>query len=110
MHSTLTEHARCLYGDEYRPTPRCDGDHITITISNYGNLAAVTLGNPGSYDEEEEHILFETADRHRIDAELEVLGYITVSEHLLWTRHDGVSNLNSCFGPQTWWDRFFDYT
>ncbi|MGW2250458.1 hypothetical protein ACWCXH_09685 [Kitasatospora sp. NPDC001660] len=21
MHSTLTEHARCLYGDEYRPTP-----------------------------------------------------------------------------------------
>ncbi|WP_409062465.1 hypothetical protein [Streptomyces sp. SYP-A7185] len=23
MHSTLTEHARCLYGDEYRPTPTC---------------------------------------------------------------------------------------
>ena len=23
MHSTLTEHARCLYGDEYRPTPEC---------------------------------------------------------------------------------------
>lgn len=27
MHSTLTEHARCLYGDEYRPMPRCDGEH-----------------------------------------------------------------------------------
>ncbi|MER5645369.1 hypothetical protein [Streptosporangium sp. NPDC002524] len=27
MHSTLTEHARCLYGDEYRPTPECDLDH-----------------------------------------------------------------------------------
>ncbi|TDB74832.1 hypothetical protein [Micromonospora sp. KC721] len=28
MHSTLTEHARCLYGDEYRPTPsRCGADH-----------------------------------------------------------------------------------
>ncbi|QNS07687.1 hypothetical protein [Streptomyces xanthii] len=27
MHSTLTEHARCLYGDEYRPTPECDADH-----------------------------------------------------------------------------------
>lgn len=26
MHSTLTEHAWCLYGDEYRPTPKCDGD------------------------------------------------------------------------------------
>ena len=27
MHSTLTEHARCLYGDEYRPTPKCDSEH-----------------------------------------------------------------------------------
>jgi len=28
MHSTLTEHARCLYGDEYRPTAvRCEADH-----------------------------------------------------------------------------------
>ncbi|MEV7773546.1 hypothetical protein [Kitasatospora sp. NPDC086791] len=27
MHSTLTEHARCLYGDEYRPTPPCDRAH-----------------------------------------------------------------------------------
>ena len=27
MHSTLTEHARCLYGDEFRPTPECDQEH-----------------------------------------------------------------------------------
>jgi hypothetical protein len=27
MHRTLTEHARCLYGDEYRPKPDCDGEH-----------------------------------------------------------------------------------
>ncbi|MFH8253945.1 hypothetical protein [Streptomyces roseolus] len=27
MHSTLTGHARCLYGDEYSPTPECDRDH-----------------------------------------------------------------------------------
>ncbi|MEU8522935.1 hypothetical protein [Streptomyces sp. NBC_01216] len=27
MHSTLTDHARCLYGDEYRPAPECDLDH-----------------------------------------------------------------------------------
>lgn len=27
MHSTLTEHARCLYGDEYRPTPECAKEH-----------------------------------------------------------------------------------
>ncbi|MFD7445993.1 hypothetical protein [Streptomyces sp. NPDC059909] len=27
MHTTPTEHARCLYGDEYRATPECDRDH-----------------------------------------------------------------------------------
>jgi hypothetical protein len=27
MHRTLTEHARCLWGDEYRPTPDCDRKH-----------------------------------------------------------------------------------
>ncbi|RKE17747.1 hypothetical protein [Streptomyces sp. TLI_171] len=27
MHRTLTEHARCLYGDEYRPTPECSRPH-----------------------------------------------------------------------------------
>ncbi|CAL9609086.1 hypothetical protein SUDANB120_05606 [Streptomyces sp. enrichment culture] len=27
MHTTLTEHARCLFGDEYRPTPPCDREH-----------------------------------------------------------------------------------
>ncbi|MES4908576.1 MULTISPECIES: hypothetical protein [unclassified Streptomyces] len=27
MHSTLTEHARCLYGDEYRSTPECELEH-----------------------------------------------------------------------------------
>ncbi|MFJ9775540.1 hypothetical protein ACIRVF_30565 [Kitasatospora sp. NPDC101157] len=85
------------------------GDHITITVSNYGNLVAVTLGNPGSYDEEEENILFETADRRPIDDELEALGYIAISEHLLWTDYDGVSNLGTYFEPRTWWDRFFDY-
>ncbi|GHF64738.1 hypothetical protein GCM10018790_48220 [Kitasatospora xanthocidica] len=26
MH-TLTEYARCLYGDEYGPPPECDSDH-----------------------------------------------------------------------------------
>ncbi|MGP8296661.1 hypothetical protein ACTPOK_01545 [Streptomyces inhibens] len=27
MHSTLTEHARCLFGDEYQSVPECEGDH-----------------------------------------------------------------------------------
>ncbi|MEU1182498.1 hypothetical protein ABZ464_33625 [Streptomyces sp. NPDC005820] len=68
----------------------------------------MTLGNPGSYDEEEENILFETADRRRIEDELGALGYTTVPEHLLWTRYDGVGKLGSSV-DRTWWDRFFDY-
>ncbi|MFE1897239.1 hypothetical protein [Streptomyces yangpuensis] len=27
MHATLTDHARCLFGDEYRPTPPCGRQH-----------------------------------------------------------------------------------
>ncbi|MDT0344786.1 hypothetical protein [Streptomyces litchfieldiae] len=27
MHRTLTEHARCLFGDEYRPVPECGLEH-----------------------------------------------------------------------------------
>jgi hypothetical protein len=27
MHATLTEHARCLYGDEYRPTREWELEH-----------------------------------------------------------------------------------
>lgn len=88
------------------------GERITVTISNFGNLATVTLGIPGSYDEEEERELFQDADRHRIDDELEGLGYVPISEHLLWTRYDGVSDLVSYYLPEhppTWWTRFFDY-
>ncbi|MFI0220411.1 hypothetical protein [Streptomyces lydicus] len=83
------------------------GVHITVTVSNFGNLTAVTLGNPGSYDEDEERELFQATDRHRVANELEALGYVAISEHLLWTRYDGVSDLVSY--PPTWWTRFFDY-
>jgi hypothetical protein len=27
VHTTLTEHARCLFGDEYRAAPPCDRGH-----------------------------------------------------------------------------------
>jgi hypothetical protein len=87
-------------------------DHITITISNFGNLAAVTLGNPGSYEPDEERELFHDTDRNTIDETLDTLDYTAVSEHLLWTRYDGASDLATHYPPQhppTWWTRFFDY-
>lgn len=86
--------------------------HITVTISNFGSLAVVTLGNPGSYNEEEERELFHATDRLRVGEELEVLDYTVISEHLLWRRYDGVSDLVSSYPPEhppTWWIRFFDY-
>ncbi|MFG2123904.1 hypothetical protein [Streptomyces sp. NPDC048710] len=43
------------------------GDHITITVSDFSNLVAVTLGNPGSYNEEEDGLLFESTDRRCIN-------------------------------------------
>ncbi|MFD8222914.1 hypothetical protein ACFV16_01895 [Streptomyces massasporeus] len=93
-------------------TATVSGDHIAIRVSNFGNLVAVTLGNPGSYDMEQEETLFDSADRHCIADELEALGYVTVSEHLLWTRYDGASNLAAYYPPEQpprWWTRFFDY-
>ena len=88
------------------------GERITVTISKFGSVATVTPGDPGSHDEEEERELFQDTDRHRIDEELDVLGYVPVSEHLLWTRYDGVSDLVSSHPPErppTWRTRFFDY-
>jgi hypothetical protein len=87
-------------------------DHITITISNFGDLAAVTLGNPGTYDQQEEQTLFHSDDRHRVEEELHALGYQAVSEHILWHGYDGASELASHYPPEqppTWWVRFFDY-
>ena len=93
-------------------TATAGGEHITVTVSNFGGLVAVTLGNPGSYDEDEEDLLFESVDRRRIYDELEALGCIAVSEHLLRRRYDGAGDLAAYYPrqhPPTWWTRFFDY-
>ncbi|MEW1912561.1 hypothetical protein AB0442_29695 [Kitasatospora sp. NPDC085895] len=41
MHHTLTEHARCVYGDEYRPTPECDRGHDEASF-----LEELTFADP----------------------------------------------------------------
>jgi hypothetical protein len=87
-------------------------EHLTVLVSNFGDLAVATLGNPGSYDEEEERELFHGDDRRHIEDELRTHGYVAVSEHPLWTTYDGVSDLASRYSPDnpaTWWIRFFDY-
>jgi hypothetical protein len=48
MHSSLTEHARCLFGDEYRPdASRCGADHAEhhfieeLTFADAGSILAM---------------------------------------------------------------------
>ncbi|MGW5704482.1 hypothetical protein [Amycolatopsis japonica] len=87
-------------------------DQVTVTVSNFGGLVAVTLGNPGSYDEDEEREFFPAQVRRQIEDELEALGYLPVSEHPLWTKYTGISGFDALYPPDrppSWWDRFFDY-
>ncbi|MCX4850434.1 hypothetical protein OHB19_34835, partial [Streptomyces sp. NBC_00893] len=83
-------------------------DFITVTVSNFGNLAVVTLGNPMSYDEEETDYLLDPDDHSRITGSLSGLDYITVPEHLTWADYDGVLDLRS--HARSWFDRFFFWT
>ena len=83
-------------------------DFITVIVSNFGDLALVTLGNPMSYDEEETEYLFDSTDLGRITGILSELGYIVVPEHLTWADYDGALKLRS--HARSWFDRFFCYT
>jgi hypothetical protein len=84
------------------------GEFLTVTISNFGEMAAPALGNPDSYSAEEVQLLFHPDDRARIEGALRELGYVVVSEVLLRTPYDGNVELDSAPGnPPTWWERFF---
>ncbi|WP_058043845.1 hypothetical protein [Streptomyces roseifaciens] len=83
-------------------------DFITIIVSNFGDLAVITLGNPMSYDKEETGYLLDLNDHRRINGVLSGLGYITIPEHLAWANYDGVMNLRS--HATSWFDRFFFWT
>ncbi|MGC0415906.1 hypothetical protein [Embleya sp. AB8] len=89
----------------------CRGQ-VVVTISNFGNLAAVTVHNAGDLLNEEHEVFH--ADRDRIEAELDALGYVSIPARLLKTKYDGVSELASYHPPSRrnpviWWTRFFDY-
>jgi hypothetical protein len=88
-------------------------DHITVIVSNFGNLIAVTLGNVGDYDADEEGELLHPDDKDQIDHMLEDLGYVAISQHLLETAYDGTNESLKAAYPgrePTWWIRYFDYT
>jgi hypothetical protein len=84
------------------------GEFLTITISNFGEMAVPALGNPDSCSAEEVELLFHPDDRARIEGALRELGYVVVSEVLLRARYDGNIKPDGQYRyPRTWWDRFF---
>jgi hypothetical protein len=87
------------------------GQNLVVTISNFGQMATVSVDNPGSYDRVEFDALLDRRDADLVDALLSALGYRIVSEEPLWTRYNGPSPID-CDGEDlgvTWWTRFFDY-
>jgi hypothetical protein len=86
------------------------GHNLVVSISNFGQLATVSIDYPGSYGRVEFDALLDRRDADRLDALLSELGYRIVSEEPLWTRYDGPSPIDdgSDLGV-TWWTRFFDY-
>jgi hypothetical protein len=94
------------------PAATACGQHVTVTISNFGGLAAVTSGVPGAPTGGAGNEPFRTVDRPRVEGELEALDYVSISENLLWTRYDRDDGSASFAPPRyfaTWWIRFFDY-
>jgi hypothetical protein len=86
------------------------GETLTVMISNFGDLASVSLGAPDSYSAEETATLFDPRDRARIDDALRALGYVIMSDAVIWSDYDGKTEIEGF--PRhfsTWWDRFFNY-
>ena len=86
------------------------GERLVVCVSNFGDLATVSVVNPGAFDQEEHDALLDPADAGRVHAVLDDLGYVVVPEAPLWRDYDGPSRLSVLSDPQpTWWLRFFDY-
>ncbi|GAA4615821.1 hypothetical protein GCM10023195_70030 [Actinoallomurus liliacearum] len=83
---------------------------LVMSISNFGDLAVLSLDEPGVWTDAEMAELLHPDDAHRSDSALADLGYRLIPEKPLWRRYDGVWD-PAVFAPQsgTWWIRFFDY-
>lgn len=88
------------------------GESFTIRLSNFGNLAVITLERPGIYSQTELDELADAEDITRIATALTDLGYVVVPEEPLWGDYDGAKpamrSLDTRYG-NTWWTRYFDY-
>lgn len=86
------------------------GERLVLRISNFGSLATLSIGNPGSLDTEEMETLLDAEDADSVYRVLDDLGYVVVPEAPLWVPYDGPSQISLPGEARgTWWVRFFDY-
>ncbi|RJQ82532.1 hypothetical protein D5S17_01785 [Pseudonocardiaceae bacterium YIM PH 21723] len=87
-------------------------DRITLSVSNFFPLVGLTLGNPGSYDAQEEADFLDHRDREKIRETVAGHGYVLIPEEPLWIPYDGpndaVRDREQHLGhPPSWWNRYF---
>ncbi|MFD8806304.1 hypothetical protein [Streptomyces sp. NPDC059597] len=85
------------------------GAPLLLRLSNYGDLAAVTVPGPFGHDAPEGAVA--PGPLSAIEAALRDLGCTPVPVRLLRRPYDGVSTWLAAEEPgrATWWTRFFDY-
>ena len=86
------------------------GQLLVVRLSNFGRMAACSVGSPGAYDQAETEALVAAPDAQRIRAALLATGYRLVPDDPLWVPYDGVSAVDALRRPwPTWFSRYFDY-
>ncbi|MEV8504618.1 hypothetical protein AB0368_07275 [Actinoplanes sp. NPDC051475] len=78
---------------------------LTITISNFGYLAVLSVDEPFAWADDEAADLLHPEDARRIKSVLADLDYTLIPEEPLWEGYDG------CWPGlfENWWNRFFSY-
>lgn len=86
------------------------GRPLIVSISNFGELAVLSVDSPGVWTDAEVANLLQPGDADRADGALADIGYTLIPEEPLWKRYNGAWD-PSVFGPSeaTWWIRYFDY-
>lgn len=86
------------------------GRPLVVNISNFGDLAVLSVDNPGVWTDAEAAALLHPDDAQRVQIALTGLGYTVIPEEPLWEPYDGICD-PAVFGPSepTWWIRYFDY-
>lgn len=87
------------------------GRPLVVCVSNFGDLAVVSISNPGAWSQAEFEDRLAPQDAERVYGALDALEYVVVPEEPLWEDYDGPSRIAEIGSASrvTWWTRYFDY-